>query len=320
MQDVGQGRRRLAADGGQVYELEAEPEARGRRQHLPDLAPERPDPRGQQRRHVVGDLEPADGGGVPPPAPRRLVEGQEPPLLEAPQQLADEVRVAACLGAHQGGELRRRGRLRPEAVGDEPVDDGGRKLGQRDLGDPGPAAARRLGARPQGLDRAVLVAARPDHQHALQARRRPQPAEEPQRGVVRPLEVVQEHHQRRVQPGHGPHEPGEQEVEPVPGLEIAERRDLRLGADDQLEPRDHLDQGAAVPAQRLEQDAPRLREGILALAQEVVHQPLEGPEPAPVRNGVLALVELPLQETAAPRGEWAAQVVHERGLARAATS
>jgi len=134
----------------------------------------------------------------------------------------------------------------------------------------------------------------------------------PQRGRIGPLQVVQEQHQRMPGAGEDFDEAGEQAVQAQLGLSRRRRGHRVGGADDQRQLGNQFDQHADAIAQGAVQFCGPLPQRCFGLAQQLVHQALEGLDQRGIRYVALELVKFAGQEAAAPGDDRFLHLVDDR--------
>ncbi|MFT3769649.1 MAG: glycoside hydrolase family 1 protein [Minicystis sp.] len=158
---------------------------------------------------------------------------------------------------------------------------------------------------------------RAEQEHVPALRVRGQGAQRPQRRRVRPLQVVEEEHERSLLGGHGADEGLERGVEAVLGLHRARRRDLRWIPEDLAELRDQLGQHAPIRGHGLADPPEGLRPALLGLGGERPREGAERLDHRRIRHVRRAQVELARSEPAALRGDGVPHRLDEGGLADA---
>ena len=166
-----------------------------------------------------------------------------------------------------------------------------------------------------GADLVVAVSADPQHGGRLGAGQ--ELLDELEAGQVRPLQIIQEHHERVLWGGEHLQELANHPVEAVLGLTGWHflERGLRAGHDLQLGDQIHERLALALPG--LVQPLAPPCKLLLGARQELLHQSADGLGQGGVGDVALELIELATQEEAASLHHRLVQLVHHRGLADA---
>ena len=162
------------------------------------------------------------------------------------------------------------------------------------------------------VDLRIAVGAQ-EQQVAIVRIARPQ-FDEPERGRVGPLQIVQEEHERVLWPGDHAQEGREYEVEAILRLLGSELRSRRLRAEDSLELGNDVDENLAAGRDgSLDVFAPSVERG-LRLRQEATHEHAKRLNERRIRHAALELVELSEEENAPARDDRPLELSHERRL------
>ncbi len=309
--------RARGAEDGERGEVELVADARGELEHPARLGREALDLRGHEVDHVVGDLGRRDARHVPRPHAERAVEGDEPAVGERAEELADEERVAERLLEDDAGELAALRPRAPERVRHELRHVVERERREPDLRRPGAVPGElREGERERVRGRDLVVAVGPDQEQPAALRIGDEEPDQAERRRVDPLEVVEEDDERLIH-GEDADEAVEREREAVLRLGGGQRGHRLRGADHQRDLGDEIDEDLADPSQRREEPRLPARQHVGGLREDLPHEVAERVRDGLVGRAAAALVELPRDEEAAPRGHAALHLADERRLADA---
>ena len=302
---------RLGADGGERTQVEPVSDARGELERLLGRGRQPPDPRRHQVDHVVGHFLAADGRKIEAPVPGLVVEGDEPLLMQGPEELRDEKRITGGLREDKVGQWSGLGGVGVQRVRDELAEVCSRQRTESDLVHRRPAPNLGQGEHQRMLLADFVVAVGADDQQPPELRIREQRLEQRQGSRIRPLQVVKEDHQRMRRRGKHAHELLEDQVEPVLCLGRVEGRHGRLLSDEPLERRDDIDDHLGVGAEgREERFLPGLN-ALLALGQQLPPQLLECLRQSAVRGVARQLIELARDEVAASASQRPVDLVNQ---------
>ncbi|XXR80435.1 hypothetical protein WMF33_06000 [Sorangium sp. So ce394] len=163
----------------------------------------------------------------------------------------------------------------------------------------------------------LVVAVGADHEQVAALRIRQEQREEPERGEIRPLQIVEEEDQRVLRRGEDAQEALKYKVEPVLGLGRPELGHGRLGADDELQLRQQVDEDLPALAEGGRELAPQARERLAALGEQVPRELPQRLRQRGVWDAPVELVELARDEARAAPGDRPVQLAHHRRLADA---
>ena len=284
-------------------------------EHLEGRLRQPPELGHHQVHHVLRALHRPDAIRVVPPAAVGMLEAEVPHLLEGLEELDQEEGVAPGLLHQQLGEAAGGVLVAAQGVADDLAHRSPVQRCNRDLGRGHVPLAQLLEGQRQRVGGAHLVIAIGPHEQQAQVRRRAdQVAHELEGGRVRPLQIVQEDHQRTIPAGEHPQEAGDDRLEADLGLGRGQLLDRRLGPEDQPEFGDQVDHEAGVLTQRLGQPPGPVLDPLGALGQDRSQQLAErlgeGVEgEVPLQGIVLAHREEPL-----PLGDRPVELADEGGL------
>ena len=280
-----------------VFQVDRVPHAGRQLQHPTGGLGEVSDPPHDERGHVVRVACVANPRQVPAPAPRPGVEGEQPAPDQLLEELNHEERVPGGLVVDQAGERSHLlGRAADGVCGEgHQVLDGDRL--QHHLLHADPRLANLLDGGPQrvrGVDLVVAIGA--EHQKVAGVRRGEQGPEQLEAGEVGPLKIVEEQDQRMLRGAERGDEGVEHHPEAFLGLERRQRRQRRLGPEEELGLRDDLRDQLPVRADRLGEAVPPDPLPLLAGGEQIGEHAPERLSERRIGNVALAGVELPRQE------------------------